>query len=45
LSGAALDGRGSVVADAKLARSTIKACPRDPDEDKKDESDAKNPAR
>jgi hypothetical protein len=28
--------------DAKLARSTIKACPKAPDEDKKGESGAKN---
>jgi len=28
--------------DAKLAHSTIKACPKAPDEDKKETSDAKN---
>jgi hypothetical protein len=36
------DGPYKSKSDAKLARSTIKACPQAPDEDQKDESDAKD---
>ena len=37
------DGPYKSMADAKLARSTISACPKaNPDEDEKDEGDAKN---